>query len=133
MCRMLEYLHFECAARSLAPNLPHLPALRVLELTFLGIRRGIAGVISQTADILSSLVFPEMLPALAEAKIEQHFAKNGVFNPAPYAPLMALLETAYAAYRNPSCIRWLLVTSNKDNAQFTNFADTEAGDAQRTW
>ncbi|KAJ6495354.1 hypothetical protein C8R45DRAFT_986903 [Mycena sanguinolenta] len=130
--RTLQYLHFNCLEHPLS-NLPHLPALRTLQFTFAvqmsfrasdGFRTTIArpAVISRTTDILSSVVFPETLPALAEIQINQRFANNKVFDPAPYIPLIALLETALASYPTPPRIRWFLLMYDQDT-QYTDFAD----------
>ncbi|KAJ6495334.1 hypothetical protein C8R45DRAFT_167709 [Mycena sanguinolenta] len=126
--RTLEHIHFDCAEHP-PLNLPPLPALRTLKLTFFGRYKSsrIAGVISRTTNILSSLIFPDMLPALAEVSIEQHFAENGAFDAWPYLPLITLLEVALAAYPTPPRIHWFLVM-NDEGTLCQDFADTVRGE-----
>ncbi|KAJ7223741.1 hypothetical protein B0H12DRAFT_1150544 [Mycena haematopus] len=64
-----------------------------------------------------------MLPALVDVKIEQHFAKDGAFDAVPYAPLIALLEAALAAYPTAPRIHWFLFM-NDHQTLYTHFADT---------
>ncbi|KAJ7223738.1 hypothetical protein B0H12DRAFT_289829 [Mycena haematopus] len=113
--RTLEHIHFDCSEHP-PLNLPHLPALRTLELTF-----SVQRLFTPSGTITTA--GPEILPALADVKIEHHIAKGGVFDPVPYAPLIALLETASAAYHTAPCIHWLLVTSDKETP-VTHFTDT---------
>ncbi|KAJ7266863.1 hypothetical protein B0H12DRAFT_1229995 [Mycena haematopus] len=120
--RTLEHIYFDCSEHP-PLNLPHLPALRTLQLTFFvqelftspaNITMGRPEIISRAADILSSLVVPQVLPALADIKIEQHFAEDGVFDPAPYGSLMALLDGALAAYPTAPSIHWFLLMNDNE-------------------
>ncbi|KAF7344466.1 hypothetical protein MSAN_01928200 [Mycena sanguinolenta] len=111
--RTLQHLHFSC--REHPPlNLPASDGFRTTTAR--------PAVISQTTNVLSSLVFPETLPALAEVQIEQFFADNGIFDPTPYISLIALLEASLASYSTPPRIRWFLVMYDQD-AQYTDFVD----------
>ncbi|KAF7344493.1 hypothetical protein MSAN_01931100 [Mycena sanguinolenta] len=122
--RTLEHIHFDFSGHP-PPSLPYLPVLRTLQFTFPGktTTSRIGWGISETAGIMSPLITPEVLPALADVQIEQYWAPTGVFDPAPYAPLIALLEAALASYPTPPSIHWLLVLNDRDT-QFMDFADT---------
>ncbi|KAJ7238816.1 hypothetical protein B0H12DRAFT_1075147 [Mycena haematopus] len=122
--------HNPIKSRFVAPGyppavLPHLPVLRTLKFTFSGqtITPAISEIISQTANILSSLAIPQMSPALADIMIQQHLARDGAFDPTPYFPLISLLDTALAAYPRPPSVHWLLAMNDKENV-FAHFADT---------
>ncbi|KAF7344491.1 hypothetical protein MSAN_01930900 [Mycena sanguinolenta] len=133
ICGTLEHIHLYFADSKHPPrNLPQLPALRTLQLTFSSEVFVTAStivivnpeVISRTADILSSFIFPEMLPALAEVKIEQLSVGDIVFNPAPLLlPLSAVLDAALVAYLTPPSIHWFLDMNDK-GIIFARFADT---------
>ncbi|KAF7373442.1 hypothetical protein MSAN_00553900 [Mycena sanguinolenta] len=129
----IEHINFDCPG--VPPlNLPHLPALRTLQLTFfvnkiiydeVATTTARPEILSKTADILSSLMFPEMFPALVQVKIDhwEDSAEAGVLDPAPYIPLIARLESALESYSTPPSIHWILIMNNK-NTVVAHFADT---------
>jgi hypothetical protein len=107
------------------PALPHLPALRTVGFTFSGqiIPSARTDIISQTANVLSTLAVPQMSPALAKVVIIQEFARDGVFDPSPYLPLITMLDEALAVYPMPVSIGWTL-RLNDGETQFKHFADS---------
>ncbi|KAJ6495352.1 hypothetical protein C8R45DRAFT_167963 [Mycena sanguinolenta] len=129
--RTLEHIHFNFSG-DFPLNLPYLPALRTLQLTFpldlssrfcaLAALPAWPAFISRTTDTMSSLVMPETFPALAELHIDHHFAGGGVLEPAAYTPLIALLDEALASFPTPPRIRWSLLLYVPDT-QYTSFVD----------
>ncbi|KAJ7825495.1 hypothetical protein B0H14DRAFT_2596570 [Mycena olivaceomarginata] len=120
----LNHIEFNCSSYP-PPALPHLPALRTVGFTFSGqiIPSARADIISQTANVLSTLAVPQMSPALAKIVIIQEFARDGVFDPSPYLSLITMLDEALAAYPMPVSIGWTL-RLNDGETQFKHFADS---------
>jgi hypothetical protein len=126
----LEHIQFDCqsyySGGGSPPMFPRLPALHTVQFTFPGliILAATAELISAAVESLSSLVTPQMSPALADVVIKQRSAKDGVFDASPYVPLMTMLDAALAAYPSPPCVHWVLATDREEpTTSLAHFAE----------
>ncbi|KAK7024989.1 hypothetical protein R3P38DRAFT_2952138 [Favolaschia claudopus] len=126
-CNTLEHIQFDCPDYfgTAPPTLPHLPRLRVIQVSFPGaiVATAKISLISATIRTLSAFAAPQISPVLAQLKIKLWAHREDAMDADLYDPLMKTLDQAFVSHTMAPCIHWNLAKREGDQIDLRFFAD----------